>query len=342
MKKVTLLFACIASAMASNAQLTLTGTSYTQNFDALGTTGIPSGWVVYNSATSTSLGTVDATFGTATDWGVYYDTTDCPSDVYGTGFKNCASADNGPLAMMTTCTLQEGQPNRALGVRQSSTTSHPGYDPGASFAFEMANTVGDSAFSLTFKLQSLDSASPRITTWTVDYGIGAAPTVFTPITTTPATLTTGGYSFNNQSVTATLPAAINQQSGPVWIRISALAPSTGSGNRTTTGIDDFDLTWSTATGSTGVTNVSAQQSLSLVVIGHSTTEKIRISSTVEEEGVYKLNILDLTGRVVYKETINAQAGNQIIDVNGLNLAPGMYVAKINNRSSSSVAKVIVQ
>ena len=342
MKKVTLLFAFIASAFASNAQLTLTGTSYTQNFDALGTTGIPTGWVVYNTATSTSLGAVDATFGTATDWGAYYDTTDCPSDVYGTGFKNCASADNGPLAMMATCTLQEAEPNRALGVRQSSETSHPGYDPGASFALELANTLTDSAFSLTFKLQGLDSASARVTTWTLDYGIGAAPTAFTPLTTTPATLTTGGYTFTNQTVTATLPSAINQQSGPVWIRISTLASSTGSGNRTTSAIDDYNLTWYTASGTTAVSNVSVQSALSLSVVGQSTTANIKFAYSVENDGVYTLNIFDLTGRIIHTETINTQVGKQIIDVNGLNLMPGMYIAKMSNSNSSSVAKVIIQ
>lgn len=340
MKKIVLLFALAVTAYTSHAQLTLTGTSYTQNFDALTTSGLPTGWKLYNSATSSSLGTIDATYGNSTTFGAYFDTTDCPADVYGTGFKNCASADNGPLSSMPTCTAQEGKPNRALGVRQSSATSHPGYDPGASFALELANTASDTGFTLSFHLQTLDSASPRVTTWVLDYGIGASPSVFTPIATTPSTLTTGGSTFNNQLVTAHLPSAINNQSGPVWIRISTLAGSTGSGNRTTTGIDDFMLAWNGST--TGVTNVSAQHSLLLGVIGQSSPDKITLAYNAEEEGEYTLSIYDLTGRILHAETVNALAGTQTISINGLHLIPGMYIAKMNNGNCSSVARIAIQ
>ncbi len=341
MKKLFLLLMIGAVAFNSDAQLSLTGTSYTQNFDNLTTSGIPTGWKVYNSATSSSLGTLDATYSNSTTWGAYYDTLDCPSDVFGTGFKNAASADNGPTMSTATCTVQEAQTNRAFAVRQSSGTSHPGYDPGASFALELANTSGDSSFSLAFNLQSLDSISTRVTIWTVDYGIGASPTSFTPVTTLPATLTTGGNTFSNQHVTATLPAAVNKQAQPVWIRISALTATTGSGNRATSGIDDFSLTWHTGS-TTGVTNVSKVQTLSLTAIGQSTSDKITLAYSTEDETVYALSVYDLTGRVLHTQSINVQPGTQTVNIDGLHLKPGMYIAKMNNGNSSSIARFTIQ
>ena len=341
MKKIYLMLSFTALAFASNAQLTLTGTSYTQNFDALTTAGIPTGWRVYNTATATSLGTIDATYSNSTTWGAYYDTVDCPSDVFGTGFKNAASADGGSFLSSSTCSVQESQTNRAFAVRQSSATSHPGYDPGASFVLQLANTSADSAFNLSFELQTLDSISTRVTTWTLDYGVGATPTTFTPLTTSPASLTTGGNTFGSQTVTATLPAAMNKQSQPVWIRLSALAPTTGSGNRTTTGIDNFNLTWHTAS-TTAVTNVTAQPTLSLIALGAATSEKVVLEYNAEATGDYILAVYDLSGRMIHTETIAAKTGTQVITLSGLNLVPGMYIAKMFNNNSSSVTRIPVQ
>ena len=351
MKRIALLFAIAVTSFAAQAQLTLTGTSYTQNFNSISPT-LPTGWFVYKTATATSLGTDDGSagsFGTGgTAYGSYWDTLGCPTDVFGSGFKNCASA-NTPSMSTASCLTQQAATDRSLGVRQSSGTgTHPGYDPGASFALELANTTTDSAFTLSFKLQTLDSSCPRVTNWVVDYGIGAAPTVFTPITTSPATLSTGGYTFGNTLVTATLPAAVNKQSGTVWIRVSALGVSTntlgGNGDRTTSAIDDFSLTWlATGTsGSTGIANVSAQPVTTLTVLGQSSSDKIALTYSVEECGAYSLNIFDMTGHKVYSELINAQVGAQPITVNGLHLAPGIYIAKMNNSNSSSVARIAVQ
>jgi hypothetical protein len=344
MKKITLLFAIIVACVTtSNAQFTLTGTSYNQNFDAIGS-GLPSGWQLYTSATATSLGTADITYGTGSPtFGAYWDTTNCAPDVFGTGFKNSASADNGPSMSTATCDTQKIKTNRALAVRQSS--SLVGFDPGASFAFEVTNTAMDSAFTLSFELQTLDSMAPRVTTWTVDYGIGATPTAFTPVTTSPATLHTGGNTFGAQTVNVTMPAAINKQSQPVWFRVSTLSATTGSWIRTTSALDNFNLTWYTAHvsgGSTAVANVSAQPVISLTTIGQATSDKITLSYSVETDGAYALDIYDLSGRILHTETVNAQAGTQSISINSLHLMQGMYIAKMHNSIVSSVARIAVQ
>lgn len=356
MKRQILLLSFFAATLAANAQTTpfsLTGTSYTQNFDNLGTgTGatIPdAGWYCFSGATSSGLGTADATFGPTTLWGVWgndngMDTltgTGCASDVFGHGFKNCASNDPGAATSSMNCAAQEAITNRALGVRQASGTTYPGFDPGPSFAFEMANTSGRTGFHLTFNLESLDTLSPRQSTWTVDYGIGATPTVFTAVTPTSGTMTTGGNTFSNSAINVTFPTAIENQSTPVWIRISTLSPTTGSGARTTTGIDDFHLTW-TGTGPSAVTNVVSDPAITLSVLGSATADKIVFGYSAEGADEYTFIIYDMAGRTLYNSAVKNQPGAQQFAVTGLHLASGMYFARMSNASGSAVAKVIVQ
>ena len=70
---------------------------------------------------------------------------------------------------------QNAAADRALSVRQTAALG----DPGAAFVAQIANTTGYQSFSLAFQLQSLDASSQRATTWRVDYGFGATPTLFT-------------------------------------------------------------------------------------------------------------------------------------------------------------------
>ena len=224
------------AATSAQAQASLGASPYQENFDGLAG-GLPAGFSVRTGATAASLGAAPTTAqlllapGPATTWAST-----------GTGFKNYASATG--LAASATTAAQTAAPNRALGVRQTSTA---GFDPGAAFVFEAASTSGKTDFALSFRLQSLDASSPRVTTWRVDYGLGAAPTAFTPV---GAGRTTGGGTFANDSVTVSFGAALDNQGGPITIRIVALAASTGSSNRPSTAIDDFRLSWSAPTATT--------------------------------------------------------------------------------------------
>ena len=344
MKKIALLFPLAFAAILSvNAQtvLTLTGASpYNQDFNSLGS-GLPTGWNCYNTATSSSLGTLDGTFGPTTSWGAYFDTTDCPSDVFGTGFKNSASANGGSsLLAASTCATQEMQTDRCLAVRQSSATSHPGYDPGAAFCLHLDGTFGMTGLACSFKLQSLDELSPRTTTFMVDYGFGASPTAFTAATAV-GTMTTGGSSFTNNNVTVNFGSALDNKTTDVWIRISTQAASTGSGNRATSGIDDFNLTWSGTAYPTSVRNITATPGLSLMVIGDATSNNVSMQYVAEDAGNYSLNVYDLSGRVISSSTVEAVNGAGQISLNNLNLVPGMYIARMQNGNSSAVARVAV-
>lgn len=225
--------------LSADAQLSLTGTSYTQNFNTI-ESGLPTGWSVRTGATATALGT-DATStailtpGSTTTW-----------NATGGGFKNFASGTPFPTYASGTAALQGTETNRALGIRQVTATNTE-----VAFVLQLANTANLNNFDLSFNLQSLDSTSPRTATWLVDYAVGANPTVFTPATAT-GTLTTGGNTFTKNTINVDFGTALDNQSGPVYIRIVSLTGTAGTGNRPSTAIDDFSLTWAGAPTATNI------------------------------------------------------------------------------------------
>ena len=216
---------------AGNGSITLTTSPQTINFDNIGTNSLPSGVYVKEGSTSLDLGNDGTVFGNNFNTGTAWNNASA-------GFKNFASA-TGLTAAASTAT-QSAATNRALGMRQTSTVG----DPGAAFAFQLANTTGKSNLQLEFKLQSLDGITlARTTTWKVDYGVGVSPSAFSTVTTNPATLTVTNGTFSNTTVTVNFGAALNNISQPIWIRIVTLSSTTGGGNRPSTGIDDVKFTW---------------------------------------------------------------------------------------------------
>jgi len=304
---------------------------------------LPAGWGVFNSSTPTSIGSAN-TVDYSTTYGVY-DTANagCIANVLHAGFKNFPSAN--VCHPHDTCSVQAGYSDRALGVRQTSGTASggTGLDSGAAFVLSLANTHGMTGVAMSFKLQSLDTTSPRTTLWKLQYGIGGAggalPTSFTDVTTV-GTMTTGGNTFSNNSITASFGTALDNVATNVYIRIVTLDFSTGTGNRASTAIDDVNLTW-TGTATTGVVDVTSSSDLGLVVLGDATSNKVTLAYSTEAAGNYDLKIYDITGRTIATQNVIAQTGSQNVTVDGLNLAPGMYIAKMSNNTASSTAKIIV-
>lgn len=212
----------------SKSQVTLTSSPYVQDFNSLAT--LPIGWTVRTGASGSSLGNLATFTSASTSW----------STTTG-NFRNVASATG--LSATSDATSQSGSTNRALAVRQTGGLG----DPGAAFVLELSNTTGLSNFSLSFKLQSLDgpATAGRTTTWRVDYGFGLTPTSFTPATTVPATLSTtlSSIGWGSTDVTVNFGTALDNNADAVWIRIVALTNTSGSGSRPTTGIDDFQLSF---------------------------------------------------------------------------------------------------
>lgn len=217
----------------TQAQAVLSTAPYVQHFDNIAL-GLPQGWQVDTGATAIftgyNLGSGSAYFintpGTTSAW----------SNNSG-GFKNMASVSGFPVFAGTTSALQMAAPNRALGIRQVAAT-----DARIAFVFEIANTNNLQSFILQFKLQSPDSNASRITTWAVDYGIGSNPSSFT---TVPASgiMTTGDRTYASNTVTVNFGNALDNRSGPVYIRIISHGNTAGSGSRPSSAIDDFVLTW---------------------------------------------------------------------------------------------------
>lgn len=335
MKKFLLLTSVVALSLSANAQYSLSGVSpYTQNFNTIAS-GLPTGWNVYSGASLTGGGTLE-TFSTSVSYGIYNDTTCATSAVVGGGFKNFPSAN--VVTAGTSCTLQQTATDRAMGVRQVSpgNTSHPNLDSGASFVFQVANTGGITALGCSFELQSLDTSSARVTTWRLQYKIGSAGT-WTQVTPT-GTMTTGGHVFSNNMITASFGTALDNISSNVYFRIVTTDFSSGSGNRASTAIDDFKLTW---TGSAGINDLASQATLPLSVTSASTSA-IALNFDANDAGNYTVVLTDMVGRKVATQNINVVHGNQNVALNGLSLTSGMYIAKITNGLTSGITKVIVQ
>ena len=207
------------------AQVTLSGTSYTETFDGIGS-AFPTGWSSFTGATGTTLGVSTTYTPAATSWATT------------TGnFRNAASAD--VLSASATVAEQSAATDRVLGVRQTGNFG----DAGAAMAVQLANTTGLQSFSISLKLQSLDAGSSRTTTWSLQYGIGSSPTTFVTV----ATQNIGNSTFSNNTISYNFSTALDNINQPVWIRVVALTGSSGSGNRPTTGLDDFTLTYSALT-----------------------------------------------------------------------------------------------
>lgn len=228
--------ATLAICHASAQTLVLSGTNYTENFDSLAS-GLPNGWQVRSGATASSLGSLVAFTSAHKDWAAT------------TGsFANYASVTNNDSVAFTgaeTSLVQSNALNRSAGVRQTGSLG----DPGAAFILRIDNTIGVGNFLASLDFQNLNPQG-RTTVWSVDYSVGNAPSAFTSIGTytnygTNAALATFGHTnvFGHTNLSFSFASALNNQAENVWIRIVALSGSTGSGSRSTFGIDNFHMSW---------------------------------------------------------------------------------------------------
>ncbi|MFT3843969.1 MAG: T9SS type A sorting domain-containing protein [Lacibacter sp.] len=323
MKSLLLAIVLVVS-VSLQAQVTLTTSPYTENFNNLGTAGLPTGFLIKWSATSTSLGN-DSTFQLKTvKW------TD-----FNRGFKNFASSTTVTDHAATDVT-QAASTDRALGVRQ---TSSSGWDPGASFVFRIANTSGKYNFKLNFKLQSLDDTSRRVTTWIVDYGTGATPTSFTTVTTSPATLTTGGYGiFSNTSVSIDFGSALDDKTGDVWIRLWASTGSINSGNRASTAIDDWSLSWDLAAGTNDIIRDE-----NYIKLAGNLKSGLNVTFNKTIPGALKMQLVNMNGQVLWqKQMSKAIQGNVESVIPAKTVTSGVYMLTISSKEGTYTRKIAVQ
>ena len=166
---VTVLILALSGPMNCWAQVTLTGTAYTQGFNSIGS-GLPTGWDVRTGASASALGTAVAFNSAKTTW------------TSTTGqFANIASA-NSPATFLDGSTTQGNDTDRAVAIQQTGSFGNPGRS--STFNFNASSVAfSGSGTALSVKLQDVNPAQGRLTTWSIQYGLGTSPTSWSTITT---------------------------------------------------------------------------------------------------------------------------------------------------------------
>ncbi len=222
---------------AFSQPIVLSGTNYTQNFDNV-SSGLPQGWNTYSTAASTALGNLSVYHPIPTNW--------ANTSALFWNMASLTNSDGSSVPTNSTTAQQSNVLNRVVGVRQTG-TANTGGDPGAAFAVELNDTTIGSSFNVSFDWLML-SDQGRNTIWELDYGLGSTPSLFTKV----GQWTNGGLLPSQTNLTYigvtnlsfSFGSALDNQNQPVWIRISALSATTGSGSRCTFGLDNFNLSWS--------------------------------------------------------------------------------------------------
>jgi hypothetical protein len=333
-QKVTLgalaLTVALFAQSASAQPATLTGTSYSQNFNGI-TNGLPDGWYVMTGATPTYGGNVVAFITTNTDWastaGKFGNYASVVSD-FGTNFvgnESFAAQNAGAIT------------NRALGVR---TTSAFG-DPGAAFVFQILNTTNFAGFQLALDGLLL-SPQGRSNIWTVDYGIGSSPSSFTPMVTFTNPASPVGV-FGAKHQTFSFGTALDHQFATVWIRVANLTAAGGGGSDPTFAIDNFNLTYTYSpvmvTNPPTIPTAANQPQNQTNNAG--TTADFVVNATGTYPLVYQWYTQDGTqlgdfGNILGSATAHLQIANVTIDD-----ANGYYVVITNNAPANNVITSVV-
>ncbi|MFM9024420.1 MAG: beta strand repeat-containing protein, partial [Planctomycetaceae bacterium] len=163
-------------------------------------------------------------------------------------FTNYASTAG--LTSAATSAEQSSSPDRALGARQTGSFG----DPGAAFNYAFS-TSGQTVDSVSLDLMLLD-VQGRSTTWSIQFGSGAAPTSFTTLGTwsDPGTWGTTTVTYSGTAV-----SGMSNLANGVF-RVVALTSSAGSNNRDSMGIDNFwisTLNSGTASAQLGISSAGA-------------------------------------------------------------------------------------
>jgi trimeric autotransporter adhesin len=318
MKKLLLLLFILPIYHASKAQVTLGNSPYTENFNNLESAGVPSGFLIRTAATAASLGNSATLTAGKSVW----------NNTSG-AFKNVASATG--LTATATTTEQDASTNRSLAIRQTGSFG----DPGGAFVFQVTNTTAKSNFQLTFLLQSLDNTSPRKTTWIVDYGTGVAPTTFTTVATVPTPLETGNSTFSSNAITVNFGTLLDNIADAVTIRIWASTASTGSGNRGTTAIDDWNLSWS---GVASVTNIIRNPNY--IRINGNPSSEINIQFNERINADVQLQFFSIKGELVLQKRLGLVTEGQIEKISLGHLPKGLYMLSVKSKDGTFTTRVV--
>ncbi len=85
-----------------------------------------------------------------------------------------------------------------------------------------------------------------------------------------------------------------------------------------------------------------KKSITLTVLGNSTTDKISFSGTFYDAGNYDVQIYDNLGRIVHNGSFYTNSGTSSHTLSHLGLHSGMYIVKVGNATSYQIVKAIVE
>jgi hypothetical protein len=224
-RRLALLFLTLALTAAGRSSVAVTS-SYTENFDGLGS-ALPEGWGVWVASTASGNGT-------AASWSGEPAANNATTTT-GNYFRNLPGA-----SQTWSSTLSSGT-DRALGWRAGNADSRDG-----SISFTWTNTAGWSFSALSFDLFTPNSTGTAAS-FNLEYQIGATGTfsqlVGTIYTTVPTPTAPAVLAVSSISLTALDLAVLNDQTGPVTLRLNNIA---GAGTALhTLALDNFHYTAST-------------------------------------------------------------------------------------------------
>jgi hypothetical protein len=318
MKKIILALLAITTVGIAHAQtpFILSGTNYSQNFDAIAS-GLPQGWRVdslVNKNAGLGNDAITRFSATAVSWG----------GSTSRGFKNLASGTS--LTSAATTADQNASTDRALGIRQVSASGWDKKDSLVSVSFNIANTTGLAGFNLQFNIMSLHTGAKRYNNWIVQYGFGATPSSFTTVSTTPSTLTIDS-NFTNTAVSVNFGTALDNQNQLVWIRIMPSDTTMGSGTRPLVGIDNYNLTW-TGIAVNNTPQITAlnpsNNAINVPITTSSLTATFDKNITIGTGNVTVYNLTDVTSQVIAAGACNVSG--MTVTIPGVNLLAGKTYA----------------
>lgn len=134
--------------------------------------------------------------------------------------------------------------------------------------------------------------------------------------------------FEKQSVTATIPEGAVSMNVLVWF---------GGADGTVLYVDDFELV--KGDGTTGIKNLELVNG-SLSVYPNPLSGNVLNVNTKGMSGIRKMNIIDISGKVILSKIIK-DTDNQVINLDN-SVRPGMYILNVSSMNSSKSIKLIIR
>lgn len=328
MKKLFLLLTAAAGITTAQAQINLTSANftYTQDFNTLdnsttNSSNLPTGWAIKEVGTSASANNMYRSGAGTSNAGDVYSFGDSASTERALG--SVASGTNTPsfgAMFMNTSTDTIGKFVISHKVEQWRAGDTLSKSDTTNFYYSTtADSVGDTVAANWTEVPSLMLHSP------------------TPVSTsTSGNSLDGNASGNNYNALDSVTVTVLPGKHLIikWVDKNCTGSDDGLA------IDDLNITFR-GSGPLSVGNTRLS-SMPLSILGNATANNMTLGFTATQAGKYQVEVLDLTGRTLHTESINAVVGVQRYTINGMNLANGLYIVKLSNSAAVGVTKVTVQ